>query len=220
VIRSYDVPNPVIRQIVTDIQPTVSSDPASAHRLCIKLWEEPILEFRILAASILGLIPLNLNKDILHTIEVWSKDCKENLIISALTDQSLSRFREESPDDLGKIVEQWLTSTDLSQQRIGLRAVIPLLTSQNFENIPVFYKLLTPYIRIAPPQLRPDILDAIQALARLSPQETAFFLSINLEAPDNPSTAWIIRQSIDHFPEEAQNFLRSALRSIKERSVE
>jgi hypothetical protein len=161
-----------------------------------------------------------LNEDLLNTIEEWSKDCKENRILSALTDQSLSRYREESPEILEKTIEKWLTSTYLSQQRIGLRALIPLLTSQNFENIPVFYKLLTPYVRVAPRQLRPDILDAIQALAHLSPQETAFFLCINLKAPDNPSTAWIIRQSIDHFPNETQIFLRNAIRSAKERSVE
>jgi hypothetical protein len=220
VIKSYDVPNPVIKQIVTDIHPSVTSEPAVAHRLCKKIWEEPILEFRLLAASILGLIPLDLNEDLLTTIEEWGRDCKENRIISALTDQGLSRFREESPDELGKIVEKWLTSTDLPQQQIGLRALIPLLTSQSFENIPIFYKLLTPFVRIAPTHLRPDILDAIQALAHLSPQETAYFLNINLEAPNNPSTAWIIRQSIDHFPQETQIFLRNALRSANERAAE
>ena len=86
--------------------------------------------------------------------------------------------------------------------------------------MPVFYKLLTPFVRVAPPQLRPDILDAIQGLALLSPKETAFFLSINLEAPDNPSTAWLIRQSMVHFPEETQDFLRNALRAAREKRVD
>ena len=217
VIMSYNVPNPLIRQIATDIQPSVVADPEDAISLCDRLWGEPILEFRLLAASILGFLPLNLDEDFFHKLEEWSRDCKENRIISALTDQSLSRYRAESPEILIKIIEDWLTSSQVSRQRIGLRALIPLLASEDFENIPVFFKLLTPYVRAAPPQLRPDVLDALQALALLSPKETAFFLSINLEAPDNPSTAWLIRQSMDHFPEETQEFLRNALRSAREK---
>jgi hypothetical protein len=219
-INSYNVPNPIIRQIVNDIQPSVVTDPEAVLKLCHKLWQEPVLEFRLLAASILGFIPLNINEDIYHLVELWSKDCEDLRILSALTEQSLTRYREESPEVLVKVIEDWLNSNEFSIQRIGLRALLPLLANDDFENMPVFYKLLSPYVRVAPPQLRPDILDAIQALARLSPQETAYFLGQNLKAPDNPSTAWLVRQSINHFPAETQVFLKNSLRSAKERKVE
>ena len=220
VIKSYNVPNPLIRQIEKDIHPQVIADPEAALRLCHTLWEEPILEFRLLSASILGFIPLNSHEDLFPLIEEWSRDCKESRILSALTDESLTRYREESPEILVETIDRWLSSTNVSTRRIGLRALLPLLAYEDFENIPLFFKSLTPYVRTAPPALRPDVLDAIQALARQSPQETAYFLSLNLEAPDNPSTAWLVRQSLDHFPPETQVFLRDSLMGVRERSEE
>ena len=40
-----------------ELAPLVTSRPGEALSLCDALWEEPYLEFRLLAASILGLIP-------------------------------------------------------------------------------------------------------------------------------------------------------------------
>lgn len=218
VIRSFNVPNPIIRQITTELQPKVEADPQGGINLYGKLWDEQVLEFRLIAASILGFLPLDVDEDIFTVIEEWSKDCREDHLIKALTGQSLARYRKEDPEALVPIIEKWLTSTEITRKRIGLRALIPLISNQDFENIPVFYKLLTPYVRSAPPQLKPDVLDTLQALAGQSPLETAYFLSSNLNAPDNPNTAWFIRRSLDYFPDDSKDFLRSALRTAKNTS--
>jgi len=72
---------------------------------------------------------------------------------------------------------------------------------------------LSPFLRTAPLPIRPDVLDVVAGLARRSPRETAFMLRQNLEAPDNPDTSLLIRQSLPHFPKDIQESLRLAVRS-------
>jgi hypothetical protein len=106
-------------------------------------------------------------------------------------------------------------STVLSQQ-IGLRALLPLISEGNFENIPAIFRLITPFTRELPAPLRPDLLDIIKALARRSPKETAYFLRQNLELPGSTDTAWIIRQSLRQFDSETRDSLHAALREKNE----
>jgi hypothetical protein len=78
--------------------------------------------------------------------------------------------------------------------------------------LPTIFRLITPFLRIAPSRLRPDILAVVRALARISPSETAYLLRQNLTAPDNPDTGWIIRQVLDEFPEDTRAGLKQAMK--------
>jgi hypothetical protein len=73
--------------------------------------------------------------------------------------------------------------------------------------------MITPFLRVAPPRLRPDIVLNLIELAHISPNETAYHLRQNLYAPDNPDTAWLIRQVINEFPEELRNNLKLSVKA-------
>jgi hypothetical protein len=112
------------------------------------------------------------------------------------------------------LIKSWLESREVFSQRLGLRALLFLLKSSSFENMPLAMRLLAPVVRAAPSRLKPDLLDLIQALAQRSPRETAFFLRQNLAVKnDNPGTPWLIRNSLRYFPLEMQSSLRQALRN-------
>jgi hypothetical protein len=72
--------------------------------------------------------------------------------------------------------------------------------------------MVTPYLRIIQPALRPDVLVVVRTLIRCSPAETAYLLRQNLAVPDNPDTAWLIRQVVGEFPSEIQSGLRKAMK--------
>jgi hypothetical protein len=52
----------------------------------------------------------------------------------------------------------------------------------------------------------------VRALIHSSPSETAYLLRQNLTVPDNPDTAWLIRQVLDDFPEETRAGLKAAMK--------
>jgi hypothetical protein len=52
-------------------------------------------------------------------------------------------------------------------------------------------------------------------MIRCSPTEIAYILRQNLSAPDNPDTAWIIRQVLPEFPEPSRSSLRQSLKEKK-----
>jgi hypothetical protein len=58
-------------------------------------------------------------------------------------------------------------------------------------------------------------LDALNALARRSPKETAYFLRQMAEIPNSPDAAWLIRRCLPEFPPEIQPGLRSAAREVE-----
>jgi len=213
---SYKVPKPVLRHILTVLTPLIESQPEQAFALCDELWQESYVEVRTLAALILGLIPPGYSDEVLNRIEIWSTADIEEQVLTTLMKDGLANVRKGSPDSLITIIETWLNSPEAISKQMGFRALSPLLAYPDFDNLPVFYRLLTPYLRSASSDLRPYVLEVIKSLARRSPTETAYFLRQNLEISDNRDTAWMIRNSIGEFPESSQEALRDALRGTLE----
>lgn len=214
-LQAFHVPSPLLRQVALDLAPMASEDAERTLALCDVLWAETYLEPRLLAINLLGKAPLNRVISILGYVERWAQSTTEEQLLRALAEQGLNRISRELPDQLLVHARDWLDEEELSLKRLGLQSLLQLTSNPGFENLPALLHLLTPYVRIAPLPLRPNVLDLISALAHRSPRETAYFLRQNLEAPENPDTGLLTRQSLRHFPDENQASLRSALRQIK-----
>jgi hypothetical protein len=113
------------------------------------------------------------------------------------------------------LAEGWLAEDQPYPQRCSLITLQSILTEQNFENLPFIYRLITPFLRSVPPDLKPDLVSLLHALALISPQETAFILRKNLETSDHPDTPWLIRQVWADFPPAIQENLRLALKAVQ-----
>jgi hypothetical protein len=111
------------------------------------------------------------------------------------------------------MLEEWLKEDAIYPRQAGLRAMVPLLSDPEFENLPVVLRLLIPLIRVPPTELRLDLVAVLRALVHRFPQEAGYILRQNLSA-DYPDTAWLARQVLNDFPMEIQNSLREALRPL------
>ncbi len=213
-LSAFNAPLPVLRQIVIELAPLAEAGPAFALALCDELWKEGYLEYRLLAISLLGKIPLGPPDPIILRIDRWAQaSYNEERMLTQILQQGLARLRQEDPQQVLKLVENWLNDQDLTCQKLGLRALPPLFFTSIAENLPVILRLITPFVRSAPAALRPDILEVVIALVRLSPKETAHFLRYNLEM--EADAAWLVRQCLPEFPAEAQESLRTSLRSLE-----
>jgi len=211
-IPRYNVTAPLIRHLFISLIPAATSNANHTLALCDRLWEDPFLESQLLAASILGQTSLQSPDAILDRIERWAVASAEKRILDTLVREGLARLRFEQPSALLQRAETWLDSGNPILQRLGLSALIPLIADNSFENLPAIFHMLVPFIRKAPHQIKPDLLDVLRSLARRSPQETAYFLRQSLESSENSDTPWIIRQTLTHFPQESKDSLRVAMR--------
>ena len=214
-LRTYNVPKPVIRQLMLELQPLANDYPAETLELIQALWAEELLETRQIAASLLGSIPPKAPEAILDIVGLWLTPKPEERLISLVLQLALVRIRKENPNALFNKIAAWLSSDDLTEQQIGLNALKSLLRSREFENFPQFIQLLSPYTRKAPLQIRADVLEALNALAIRTPKETAYLLRQSLTTPESPDTALLIRKLLPVFPADLQESLRQALREAR-----
>lgn len=192
-LPAYNVPPPVLRQLAQALAPLAEEDPPAALALCDALWAEAYLELRLLAAMLLGRIPASHTGAWLDRLERWVRSGAEDQLLDALLSQGLARLRKDDPNRVVKLAEGWLAAPEVAMQTAGLRTLLALLAGQEQEVVPAVFRLITPFVRVAPQPLRPDLLAVLRRLAHLSPRETAHFMQQNLSAPDNPDTAWLLR---------------------------
>jgi hypothetical protein len=213
-LTAYKVPAPVLRQVLDELSPFIAQDGEAALQLADALWAEPYLEFRMLAAFVLGTVSLDPPERVLERFRNWVDPGTDDRLLSVLVEQGLVRLRREALDRYLKEIKSWLGIEEIFSQRLGLRALLYLVRSREFNDLPLSMRLLAPLVRSAPHRLRPDIMDVIQILAERSPRETAYFLRQNLSVKtDNPGTAQIVRNSLRYFPPEDRASLRQAVRS-------
>ncbi len=206
------VPKPVLHQIIIDLSPRAAAQPETTLSLCDLLWQQPWLEMRLIAIALLSQIPAQPPDAILQRIQAWASATKEERLIAAMVQQGLVKIRHEAVQVLLQWVEAWLASSDQSLQVLALRTIHSLLDDSDFENLPTLFRIVTPFVRVAPLDLKPYIVEITKALARRSPYETAYFLRQNLNAPENPDTDWLIRQVLRVFPEDIRIVIREAMK--------
>ncbi len=212
-VPAYKTPPPVMKQVWVELIRQVRLHPECVLPLCDALWAVPNFDLQQLAARLLGQASIEPPAAVLDRLHAWVRAGLDRRLLDSLLVYGLEQFQLHAPAQVLEIVAGWLTSTDLTLQQAGLHALLTLSDYPGLENLPAVLKLVTPYVRIAPSRLRPDILAVLKILARTSPSETAYLLRQNLTVPDNPDTAWLIRQVINEFPQETQKGLKAAIKS-------
>lgn len=209
-LATYKIPTPVLRQIERELSP-LAGDPPAALALVDSLWAEPVIEFRRLAIMLLGRIPPNPPQPVLDRIQAWIAAQPESRILDGILEHGLARIRQETPDVYYPMLEAWLKADELYPRQAGLRALRHLLADPGFENLPAVSRLILPFIRLTPKDLRIDLVAVLRGLAGRFPQEASYLLKQNL-APDRPDAIWLARQVVGDFPAEFQGGLREVLR--------
>ena len=219
-LNAYNVPPPVLRQTLRALKPCLSGKPNLTLALADALWEEDNLECRLMAAQLLDLEAGMDPDEVIQRAAAWAQDEKEIEVHQALFNHGLARQCQDNPAKVLGLAARWLNTTMVTTQILGLRVINALLANPRYENLPPVFRLLGPLAQAAPRSLRPDLVNAIQTLARRTPPETAYFLRQSLViAGENPGAAWLIRQVLPSFPDQYQTSLREALKQARGRSI-
>ena len=215
-LTTFNTPLPVLRQLWSVISPLVTEMPLAALDLSDLLWLQPYLEHRYLAADILGQLPIDLKEEVIVRVQTWINHDLETRLVDVLLHRGLKRLRNEVPQIIIELADQWLQATDQLYNKLGLGLLFVITSDAAFDNLPAIFRLITPFLRNAPPPLRPDILLLLKTLIHRSPAETAFHLNLSLRATNNPDSAWLLRQVMAEFPADQQSELRRMARLSKQ----
>ena len=225
-LPTANVPQPVLRQIVQQLTPYAENVPHAILVLARSLWNYPHLEHRQLATMLLGKLPLTYSKEILPLVPNWCRQNYEETLLLGLANNSLEKIQKETPEVLLEHIESWLypepqspeetqenlpkanPAAELNLQKLALTALVPLVRTPDFLNLPRVYKLLKPLLRDAPTVLRPYLVDVLRPLARRSPQEITYILRTEMAQSPSKHLTWLARRTLDHLPPEHAANLR------------
>jgi len=213
-IPAYRSPKLLLQQLELALYPLIQENPTAAISLADTLWQNEFLEPRQIAAYIIGQLPIEFTDETLKRITTWCSPAIPAILIEALLSKGTNRLRLESPQTLFKLASEWLSDTDAKAQILGLKLIHPLVQAPEFENLPEIFTLLRLPMKNLSPRNITETQDIIEALAKKSPNETAYFLRQSLSLGTTKDLLRLIRKSLPAFPPETQERLRQA---IKER---
>lgn len=210
VLPTYRTPSVVLRQIETELGPVAERQPIQALELADALWDEGWLETRLLAAFLLGRIPPQ-EERLLARLTAWTQAVRDPSVRAALLTTSLTRLRRETPDLFLVLVKEWLHPARQRMWSNGIQALVPLISSPDFDNLPPIFEIVEPIIVAAPATLQFDLQELIIMLYEASPDETTYFIQQILKSTKSPMLAVALRRMSPEFPAELQSSLREML---------
>src|SRR5512142_2053077 len=175
VLPTYRTPIAVLRQIENELGPVAAKQPIQALELADALWDEGWLETRLLAAFLLGRIPPQ-EERLLARLTAWTQAVRDPEVRAALLTTSLTRLRNETPDLFLMLVKEWLHPARQRMWSNGVQALVPLISSPQFDNLPPIFEIISPILKAAPATLQFDLQELITVLYTASPSETTYFL--------------------------------------------
>jgi len=214
VLPTYRTPTVVIRQIENELGPVAEKQPIQALELADALWDEGWLETRLLAAFLLGRIPPQ-EERLLARLTAWTQAVRDPEVRAALLTTSLTRLRSETPDLFLVLVKEWLHPARQRMWSNGIQALVPLISSPDFDNLPPIFEIISPILKAAPPTLQFDLQELITALYDASPSETTYFLEQILKGTRSPLPSVALRRMLPELPQELQISLREMLRETR-----
>jgi hypothetical protein len=211
VLPTYRTPPVVLRHIENELGPVAEQRPIQALELADALWDEGWLETRLLAAHLLGRIPPQ-EERLLARLTAWTQAVRDPSVRAALLTISLTRLRKETPDLFLVLVKEWLHPARQRMWSNGIQALVPLISSPDFDNLPPIFELIEPILKASPATLQSDLRELLRVLYEASPDETIFFLQEILKDAKSPLPAVTLRRMSPDFPQEFQVQLRELLR--------
>ncbi len=211
-LKTFDIPQPVFRQLIVELGAFADSDPEASLRIIDRCWSEPVYEFRLLAIRLIALIAPEPPEKILSRVQSWLDESIEDAVIQMIFEIGLIRIREETQLIYVSFIEKFLSSKEEKEMGFGLIGLLHLTKSETYINLPAAFKMLQSAIEHEKKYLRPYLISIIKQLVKISPQETAYVIKNILSNSQTKEAQWLVRQSLEFFPNNLKNEIKTMIR--------
>jgi hypothetical protein len=148
---------------------------------------------------------------VLQRLQDWARPEVPTEIVDLLFTLGTVRLRKENPGLWLETLQSWMDGPDLERQRLGLKALLPLVEDPTFDNLPPVFRMITGFMHKPQQTHLAGLGSLLEALIRRSPTEAHFFLRQILGSPTPPLTVRLIRRLIPLFSPETQATLRKMM---------
>jgi len=202
-IKVYKVQDPILKIILAEISPLAAQNPNAVLKLAKLLWNEPVLEKRIFAARLLGLLPTKDALSTLQLIEDWTQNCHDDLLLEEFAAHPLLAIHEENWDFYLEYMDKWLNCDSRILIRQSLISISTILKERSIIDLPPIFKLLSPHFSEPEFTLRSLLKPIFKSLVRQSPDEMMFLIRQIYDSHEtrNKNFIWLLKQNLEYFPE-------------------
>ncbi len=212
-LRAYNVPKHVLRQVSASLLPALTQKNAPAFELADLLWDQNWVECQILALEILGWREPEDIHDTLSKITRWATIVQRDTRLVETMSKALLQIWQRHPDVVEMQIQGWMARWNQGQNKIGLKVLPYFIQYPAFSNLPIIFSMISPMLKEEKSKTDRSFRAVLTALAKRSPQETAYFLRQHVLITNLPNSEIFIRQNLDVFPAYEQAELRKFLRN-------
>lgn len=210
-LQAYQVPAPVLRALVNELEGYLAENPSLGLKLIDALWKEEWVEFRQLAIICLGDLPSFDPEQILKRVKSWLDNCTAEDIRRRIMTRGLNRLIEDDPKIIFGFIGDLISSGTKLNHQAALFGILAFGENPDFDNLPVLYDLLAEILHNEESGLIKEITALLKVLQKQSEQETAYFLERQLSSAAKPRIFRITRQVLPDFNPENRSMLRRTL---------
>ena len=170
---AYHLQPLMMDELINELKYMAVERPRSALLLAQECWTDEYYEVKRVAAVVMGEAPLFdlslFEQAFTVMLEAVGPDHYGMLFF-----YSWKRFRQEKPALVAEWISNWLAGDHLD---VGLSAIQSLIQVEAMDSLPTIFRLIEKFVITGDLSYREEILQIMDRLAKLSPMESAHFLS-------------------------------------------
>ncbi len=213
IFHAYHLPPLVMRQLELRLKQKAQTEPAQTLALLDLLSQEEKWEPRLLAAYLLGVLPLTCYEDINARLMDWSSRSTDKKILKPLLDKGAARLAHEQPKTWLNTLNQWSNSSNKSDHRLLLLAIQNLLEDPDFDNLPPIFDMITRTMYLFPQALQESIFEVFEKLIPRSAAECAYLIRHIIRLGTSGSSPALLRKITTLFPDPIRRSLLDEMRT-------
>ncbi len=211
---SFRVPALVLRQLEQQLTPVCRENPDATFPLIDVLWKDRRLEPRLLAAYLMGRVPLHDPEPVLKRLKAWCQPSVERPVLTTMLTQGCLSLRRQHFQHWLELIQTWANNPDPAFQAIALQAILPAISDREFENLPPIFHLITPLYNTTSLAVQSYLREVTESLTRRSPTETAYLIQNILSVNPTTEAIRLVRRALPAFNLELQDKLRKIITTL------
>jgi len=204
-IRAYsliprlNVPQVVLNQLEISLKYLARTFPSHTKSIVEKLWEQQYFELKTISLILLSNLEVQEIDFYFKKISKWVDAEIEEPIIDVVLENALANEDIFTNTQWLTLVEKWLYSKNDRIWKIGIKAIVGLINTNAYHNLPAMFRLIEPILSKPHVSINKDLIELIHSLIKASQPETAAFLIHLSVMYPKPEVHALIRKCLPFF---------------------
>lgn len=206
-LRVFGAPRSVVHSLALALRAETAKAPDRGWAVANVLWQAGARETCLLAASVVGALPLQRAAE-------WAADkartCEDALVLAELGGAALSAWRGSNPEEFLEVVDGWLSEGEPRVAELALAALAQGAHELKSDCLPNMFRMLLGRLGKTRGGAQRAIHDIVRTTARRSPAEAARYL-IDEIAAGSMEARRLAHEMAGEFPDNQRHLLEDAL---------